>query len=446
LINEILDLSKVEAGRMELEPSLVSLRHVLEHGLAMVRERASKARIALRSDMGPDPLVIWADELKLKQVVLNLLTNAVKFTGDGGEVRVAASVRAGEAEVLVRDNGIGIAETEQERIFEAFQRGGRRAPAGAEGTGLGLTLSKRIVELHGGRIWLTSRLGAGSTFGFAIPISSAQAPEPDSEPIRRARPPPSPAPDARTILVIEDDPQSADLLSLYLEGAGFAVVVASNGSEGLELAHSLSPAGVILDILLPGLDGWTVLGRLKASPETARLPVVVVTMLDERGKGFALGASEYLVKPVGRDQVLDALARCVPPERDRVTVVVIGDDPDVVVIDSVLAPEGYRVIKAPGGQAALELVRTERPAVVLVDLLMPGVDGFSLVERLRADTECGEIPIVVVTTEEMTSAERERLAGQISYLARESAFDEEQLVGLVDRLAAARPGAREEVS
>jgi signal transduction histidine kinase/CheY-like chemotaxis protein len=292
LINEILDLSKVEAGRMELEPAAVSLPGLLEYGLAMVRERAARHGIALSLDVAPEVGVIWADELKLKQVVLNLLSNAVKFTPDGGSVDVRAEIAGAEAQVIVHDSGIGIDPADHERIFEAFQRGGREARS--EGTGLGLTLSKRIVELHGGRIWMTSRLGAGSTFGFAVPVrvGAPSAGEP-AEAAAAER-------DMETVLVVEDDPHSAELLTVYLEG---------DGAEGLELARRLRPRAVVLDILLPRVDGWDLLGRLKADPATADAPVVVVSMLDERGKGLALGAVEYLVKPVGREELLAALER-----------------------------------------------------------------------------------------------------------------------------------------
>ena len=303
LINEILDLSKVEAGRMELEVGALSLPDLLEHGLAMVRERAARHRIAIALEVAPEVGVVWADELKLKQVVLNLLTNAVKFTPDGGSVDVAAEIAGDEAQVTVRDTGVGIAEAEQERIFEAFQRGGREARA--EGTGLGLTLSKRIVELHGGRIWLESAPGAGSTFRFAIPVRPPGAATGDEQPEVAAA-----ERDMQTVLVVEDDPHSAELLSVYLEGAGYRTVVAHDGVEGLELARRLRPRAVVLDILLPRVDGWDLLARLKADSATADSPVVVVSMLDERSKGLALGAVEYLVKPVGREELLEALERC----------------------------------------------------------------------------------------------------------------------------------------
>jgi signal transduction histidine kinase/CheY-like chemotaxis protein len=301
LINEILDLSKVEAGRMELEPAAVSLPGLLEYALAMVREQAAQHGIELILDVAPEVGVIWADELKLKQVVLNLLTNAVKFTPDGGAVDVRAEIAGDEAQVIVRDTGIGIDAADHERIFEAFQRGGREARS--EGTGLGLTLSRRIVELHGGRIWMSSRPGVGSTFGFAVPVrQGAETTEEVSDVVAAER-------DMETVLVVEDDAHSAELLSVYLEDAGYRIAVARDGAEGLELARRLRPRAVVLDILLPRVDGWDLLGRLKADAATADAPVIVVSMLDERSKGLALGAVEYLVKPVGREELLEALKR-----------------------------------------------------------------------------------------------------------------------------------------
>jgi len=445
LINEILDLSKVEAGRMELELTALSLPDLLEHGMAMVRERATRHRIAVTLDVVPQVGIVWADELKLKQVVLNLLTNAVKFTPDGGSVEVTAAIAGDEAEVVVRDTGIGIAEAEQARIFEAFQRGGREARTSTEGTGLGLTLSKRIVELHGGRLWMASRPGAGSTFGFAIPMrrpDEAAAPglgDDDAGSVGAGR-------DMDTVLVVEDDPHSAELLAVYLEGAGYRVALAHDGAEGLQMARRLRPRAIVLDILLPRVDGWNLLARLKADPATAACPVVIVSMLDERGKGFALGAAEYLVKPVGREQMLEALARCVPPGAARGTVLVIDDDPvDLKLMQAALEPEGYRVLTAAGGEEGLSLIRSERPAVVLLDLLMPDVDGFAVVERVHADPEIADVPIVVLTAKEMTLADRERLDGRISFLAQKGAFGRAELVDLIAHLAGARGAPAEEL-
>ena len=445
LINEILDLSKVEAGRMELDLGSVSVANVVEHGLTMMRERASQHRISIDVDLGSPDDRIWADELKLKQVVLNLLSNAVKFTDDGGSVVVTSRTVGDEAHLTVRDTGVGIPEADQERIFDAFQRGARSARESAEGTGLGLTLSKRIVELHGGRIWMTSRVGVGSTFGFAIPIRHAAAPTGDeaaSTGVTVGSPSDS---GTATILVVEDDRRSADLLTLHLERVGLGVAVARDGVEGLELARRLRPQAIVLDIRLPKLDGWDLLALLKADPATADLPVVIVSMIDERGRGFALGAAEYLLKPVSRDQIREALARCVPTIPESSLVVVIDDDPiELDLIDATLHPKGYSVLHATGGDEGVELVRRERPAVVLLDLLMPGVDGFDVVERLRADPATAHVPIIVLTAKDITADDRKRLAGQITCIAEKDA-GRSRLVELVSQFVPVPHPASEDV-
>jgi signal transduction histidine kinase/CheY-like chemotaxis protein len=445
LINEILDLSKVEAGRMELELGSVSVVEIVEHGVAMTRERAFQHGISIELDLEAPGDRIWADELKLKQVVLNLLSNAVKFTGDGGSVVVTSRTIRGEAHVTVRDTGFGVPEADQERIFDAFQRGARSGRGSAEGTGLGLTLSKRIVELHGGRMWMTSRVGVGSTFGFAVPIRHA----PESVVHLAASTgaivgPPSES-ETATILVVEDDRRSADLLTLHLEGAGLTVTVARDGVEGLELARRLRPHAIVLDIRLPKLGGWDLLALIKADPATTDLPVVIVSMIDERGKGFALGAAEYLLKPVSRDQIRDALARCLPTVAASHTVVVIDDDPiELDLIEATLRPRGYSVLRAAGGDEGVELVRREQPALVLLDLLMPGVDGFDVVERLRADPATTHVPIIVLTSKDITQDDRKRLAGQITGIAEKGA-DRAGLIELVGRFVHVPASRSEEV-
>jgi signal transduction histidine kinase/ActR/RegA family two-component response regulator len=299
LLNDILDLSKVEAGRMEFEPSTFSVRGALEYGISLVRERAAGHGIDVALEIDPEIDTIDSDELRFKQVLLNLLSNAVKFTPDGGHVRVSAHRRGSEIAVAVTDDGIGIPPEDRERIFESFQQG-RRGAQSEEGTGLGLTLCRRIVALLGGAMWLETELGAGSTFGFTVPIESAGA-GPQSEPVADAGLP--------VVVVVEDDRASLDLITAYLDGVGVRVALARDGIEGLELIRALSPAAVVLDIRLPGLDGWEVLSRVRAEEATRAVPVIVVSILDEKHRGMALGAAEYLIKPVARDALIGALRR-----------------------------------------------------------------------------------------------------------------------------------------
>jgi len=433
LLNDILDLSKIEAGQMVLNRSEFSVRESLEYCLSMVRERALQQRILLSLEVDPEVGLLDADRLRIRQVVLNLFSNAVKFTPEGGRVDIRAFIRGQDLVVLVADTGVGVPAEDRERIFDSFQQGTRHSEQ-TEGTGLGLTLSKRILELHGGRIWVESEAGKGSTFGFALPTGSGEpastsVPQADLESGLPAESAPGPGP---TVVVVEDDRRSFDLLRVYLEGAGARVVSARDGREGLDTVRRLNPAGVVLDILLPGVDGWEILAQLKADPKTAAIPVIVVSMLDERGRGFALGATEYLVKPVGKEQLLAALYRAeAMPERKH-TVVAIDDDPLAIeLVRASLESEGWTVLGAATGQEGLTLIRERQPSAVLLDLLMPGMDGFEVVEALRADPDTKPVPVVILTSKSMTQQDKERLQGRITYVARKTEFDLSGLAGLL---------------
>ena len=433
LLNDILDLSKIEAGQMVLNRSEFAVRECLEYCLSMVRERALKQRILLSLEVNPEVALLDADRLRFRQVVLNLLSNAVKFTPDGGRVDVRASVRDQDLVVEVADTGPGVAAEDHRRIFDAFQQGAQRSEQ-TEGTGLGLTLSKRILELHGGRIWVESEPGQGSTFGVALPTGSVEpaltsVPQVGLDSGLPAELALSPGP---TVVVVEDDRRSFDLLRVYLEATGARVVSARDGEEGLDTVRRLSPAGVILDILLPGIDGWEVLAQLKADPWTAAIPVIVVSMLDERGRGFMLGAAEYLVKPVSKDQLLAALYRAAAMPERKHTVVAIDDDPLAIeLVRASLEPEGWTVLGAATGQEGLALIRERQPSAVLLDLLMPGMDGFEVVEALRADPDTKSVPVVIQTSKSMTQQDKERLQGRITYVARKTEFDLSGLAGLL---------------
>ena len=431
LINDILDLSKVEAGQMELEVGSFALSEILENGLTMIRERAGRHGIALSLDVDPAIDVIEADERKVKQVVFNLLSNAVKFTPDGGQVGISAGMDDAGVRITVSDTGIGIAPEHQERIFEEFQQVGGVYTEKREGTGLGLALAKKFVELHGGRLWVESEVGHGSRFTFTLPVRVAPQPE--------AVPAPSPAAglayEGPVVLVVEDDPPAAELLRLYLEGVGYHVEIARDGEEGFAKARQLRPNLLTLDLLLPKMDGWDLLVRLKGEPETRQIPVVIVSIMEQQGKGFALGAADYLVKPVSREELLHALQRCgLTPsrQRERVTILAIDDDPLAVeLVEAILTAEGFRILKAYGGEEGLAMACREVPALIILDLLMPDVDGFTVIERLRADATTAAIPVVILTSKSLTAHEKERLNGKMAYLARKGEFSRTSFVEVV---------------
>ncbi|MEW1952874.1 response regulator [Terrabacter sp. NPDC080008] len=438
LLGDILDLSKIEAGRMELDLTTFPIEDLLVQALSLVRERAALHGIHLRVEAERGLGTVTADALRLKQVLVNLLSNAVKFTPDGGSVEVRAWRDPEEVAITVTDTGIGIAPADQERIFDSFQQGERSASS-SEGTGLGLTLSRRIVELHGGRLWLSSAPGEGSTFGIAIPQASAERPGDDetwsTEEEERAGTP--------TVVLIEDDPRSAELVELHLRAAGLRTVCASTGELGLRLVRERGPFAVILDIHLPGMNGWEVLTALKSDPATAAVPVVVVSVEPQRGRGFALGATEYLVKPVSGDHLLAAVSRLLPsslgevPDREAGTglsVVVVDDDPLALkLVRSTLEPLGWEVHTCSGGQQAADLVRAVAPSVVVMDLLMPQVDGFAVIDELRPNRETDGPPIVVLTSKTLTAQDHSRLEGRIAFVAEKAGID---LPGLARRLAA----------
>ena len=300
LLNDVLDLSKVEAGRMELDRSTFAVGDAIEYSLSMVRERALQQHITL--DWSVDPVLpeLYADQLRIRQVIVNLVTNAVKFTPAGGRVVVAAVGTGSEVEITVTDTGPGIPEEDRERIFESFQQGGRNVNR-QEGTGLGLTLSRRIVELHAGRMWLDTEVGTGSTFGLALPLLGTTVSV--TAPTQYGRS------DGPVVVVVDDDPGSLELLGLYLSGAGVQVAVALTGADGLALARRLKPDAIILDIRLPDVEGWELMSLLREDPVTSDVPLLVVSVVDERARGLSLGAVDYLVKPVGREAVLGPLAR-----------------------------------------------------------------------------------------------------------------------------------------
>jgi len=400
LINDILDLSKVEAGKMELELGLFDLRQVLEGSLVMVKERALAHGLTLSLDMADDLSVITGDERKVKQILFNLLSNAVKFTPDKGKVGIVAKRINGAVQIAVWDTGVGIALEDQQRIFEEFQQVGHGLAGKIEGTGLGLALTKRFVELHRGTMGVESTLGRGSTFTFTLPITDVEtlpvlALRADTTPEQRSET----AAIGPLVLVIEDDPRAADLLHIYLTEAGYTVDIARDGEEGLAKVKQHTPDAIILDVLLPRVDGWAFLTQVKADPATRGVPVIIASIIDQKGKGFALGAADYLVKPIQKGELLRTLGTFGLTSQVRtapVNILIIDDDPKAVeLVATALEPEGFHVLRAYSGETGVAMAETERPDLIMLDLLMPGMNGFEVARRVKAKHP--EMPVILIT-------------------------------------------------
>jgi signal transduction histidine kinase/CheY-like chemotaxis protein len=401
LINDILDLSRVEAGRLELRHEQIDVALLLAETLGTVRPLAEAKGLALEAELPPS-LMAEVDAARLRQVAYNLLSNAIKFTPVEGRVRVTLSVDQDTLCLSVSDTGPGIAAEDQQRIFAAFEQ---LAPDSAQGTGLGLALTQRLVEAHGGRIELTSVAGEGSRFDVSIPLRRAnQAEASPVEPDLGSGP---------LVLVVEDDAAAAELLQLQLRQAGYCTALAADGESGLQAAQQLAPAAILLDILLPGLDGWEVLRRLRATPLTSGIPVMVITIVDNAALGLALGAVDYFVKPVSRETLLGALARFTLTSKVRertVTVLTIDDDPTALqVYRESLTPEGFRVIEAASGEEGLAQARSGSVDAIVLDILLPDLDGFEVAAQLKADPDTSEIPILVVTGHALSDEEKARL-------------------------------------
>ena len=425
LINDILDLSKIEAGRMEVRLGSVDLDGLVDECLRTVEPMIKSERLQMLKEVATDLPLLWTDRDKLKQILINLLSNAVKFT-EAGTVTVRARPGNGTMAIAVADTGIGIPADAQELIFEEFRQVDSSSTRKHGGTGLGLSISRHFARLLGGDVSVQSTLGVGSTFTLILPLRyevSSVAPRADSAAVRDEREAPA---DGKVILVIDDDPDVIYLLRENLGEAGYRVVGALSGQDGLQKARELRPFAITLDIMMPNKDGWEVLHELKAHPATRDIPIIVVSIVDNKELGYRLGAFDYLLKPIDRDTVITALGRIAPPHG---RLLVVDDDPVVVdMVGQLLEGEPYEVEAAADGQEALEAIARRRPDVILLDLLMPRLDGFAVLEQLRQDPEHALIPVIVLTAKTLTSAEHAVLEQSVLKVIQKRGLDRDHFI------------------
>ena len=426
LINDILDLSKIEAGRMELKTENFGVEAAVNEVLAAVRPAAIKKTLRLESDVSAE-IDIEADRTRFKQILYNLLSNAVKFTPEGGQVRVDVHADAGVCHLRVIDTGIGIAPEELGTIFESFRQGAPTTKGIREGTGLGLTITKRLVELHRGRTWVESHVGKGSQFYVDLPLrpeskrSSAVASGVEVSP-RRAAP---------LVLIVEDEEPAKELLAHHLESEGFQTAWAASGDAAVKEAARLLPDAITLDLLLPDGNGLNTLHELKGNPATAGIPVIIATVLDDRATGLALGAAEYLTKPVEKERLVAAVRKHIPVTSKGSEKILIVDDETQTryLLAEILEAEGYSALLATSGKEALDIMDRTVPAAVLLDLLMPGMDGFEVLARLRADRFLRDLPVLVLTAKHLTDDDLRKLNGEIRGLFLKSDAWRDSLLG-----------------
>jgi signal transduction histidine kinase/CheY-like chemotaxis protein len=418
LINDILDLSKIEAGKMDLYLEEVDLAEMIQEVAAIVAPLAASRGNKFEVTGEPGGM-LYTDRTKLKQSLLNLLGNAGKFTESG---RIALEVReaAGELSFIVSDTGIGMSEEQLGRLFQAFSQADASTTRRYGGTGLGLAITKHFCEMLGGRISVESTPGDGSTFTITLPATRtpAAAPAPEAAPALL----PDSLDHRALVMVVDDDPNARHLLASIVRREGYRVLEAADGEAALALARAHRPDIITLDVLMPRIDGWAVLAALKSDDELREIPVIIVTVLADRGIALSLGAAEFVTKPVDR-------ARLAAVIRDNVhgtgTVLVVDDDPDSRgLVRRHLDKLGWSVAEADeGGDALGWLAQNPPPALILLDLMMPGMDGFGFLDAIGRHAEWRNIPIVILTAKQLGAAERELLAGRVREIVEKSADD-----------------------
>jgi PAS domain S-box-containing protein len=453
LVNDVLDLSKVEAGKMDLALEEFNILDIINEVMTIVGVMAEKKQIGLSLRPGDTALRLKADRGKIKQVLYNLLSNAVKFTPEGGRVEVEVRRKGDYCGIDVIDTGIGIRREDYQSIFEEFRMLDSVLTKKQQGTGLGLALSRRLAELHGGTITVESEVGRGSTFTLRLPLRpfSKMAESGLSKEREAALAEQKARVAGKKVLLVEDDDKSAELLQLYYEQSGYRVIRISSGESVVAQAKALKPSVISLDIVLPTRNGWEVLHDLKNDPETAPIPVVVISMVDNKKVSFELGAVASFVKPVRREELaakLEELHLNELRQRRRkhleehfehgepLRALVIDDNPhDRELITASLSEAGLAVITAPDGETGWQMAQHSPPDLVVLDLLMPRLDGFEVLSRLRQNLATLDVPVFVYTAKDLDSQERDRLGHEAEAILQKGEVSRQTLLEALNRLS-----------
>ena len=439
LIDNILDLSKIEAGKMTLYLETFELRPMIDSVAATVTALAKKTGNVLVVSCADEVGTMHSDLTKVRQILFNLLSNACKFTRNG-TITLAAVRDANEAvdwiEFQVRDTGIGMTTDQQAKVFEAFTQADASTTRTYGGTGLGLAITKSFCRLMGGDVTLTSEAGKGTTFVVRLPavthaasVTVGLAAEKRSEDPQVAEPEHAPI-----VLVVDDDPNARELLRRHLQRGGYAVRMAANGEEAMQLARTLQPDVVTLDALMPQMDGWAVLSAMKEDAVLAEIPVIMVTIVDNQSIGFSLGAADYLIKPIDRDRLVRAVEKCCPSGAPRHVLIIEDDAPTSELMRRALRQIDCTVTQAENGRVGLERLNEALPDAILLDLMMPEMDGFEFIAQVRAESRWRRIPVIVVTAKTLTAEDRARLNGQVQHLVHKGEYSGKAVLAALDEL------------
>ncbi|WP_052402861.1 response regulator [Methanococcoides methylutens] len=467
IINDILDISRVESGDVELNYEHFLVLESFDVVCSLLAPMAEKKDVDLHYELDPRGIVIKADKQKFEQILQNLVSNAIKFTPAGGSVDVSARFVEERLVVQVKDTGIGISEEDRQSLFKPFSQADASHRRGYGGTGLGLAIVMHFVEMHGGNVWVKSKPNLGSIFFFDIPISGAspcksksitQRPIPeiaqqtvqdnsghiDSDAIDELAEKVAPeiiVPDKCTdndplILVVEDDERSRELLMLTFIDGGYRVVSAENGIEAVAIARKLKPFAIILGVMLPEMDGWSVLRHLKEDVSTSDIPVVMISMMDQKETALELGAVDHLTKPFDRDYLLKLMDRYKEKlERKNPVILIIDDEPYAVeLLSSMLEPEGFTVLRAYSGTDAIDICTEQQPDIVLLDLMMPHVSGLDVISVLRSNPETSNIPIVACTGSDITARDRVLMDRKVNSIIQKGVFSKKDLLDTIHRV------------
>jgi PAS domain S-box-containing protein len=441
LINDILDLSKIEAGKMELHIEGYPVEYFTESVSRVLQSDIQKKKANLLFNVSPQIEQLFVDQTRFKQILVNLVSNAIKFSDTEGKVEVGIKRTNNEIEISVKDDGTGIKSEELPKLFKPFQQ--TKSKGEREGTGLGLAITKRLVELHGGSIKVNSEWGKGTTFTIRIPMvlgveNALMATEKmvqqsnihhvlkeytEFEPQRIEKP---------LVLIIEDNQQATQLLEMYLHDSGYRTEIARDGMEGIEKAKKLKPNIITLDLMLPLKDGWQVLKDLKNHPVCKDIPIIIISITDEKKLGFSLGAVDYFVKPVNKDDLLATLKR-IPIHksvgRDHPRILIVDDDKTAVeLIEIILDAEGYEVIKTYNSGEGLKMAIDYKPDLMILDLIMPEISGFQLAYKMRQHEETKNIPIIILTSMDIDQETREKMEGVVSTVMSKQKFTKKDLL------------------